>query len=351
MFQRILVPLDGSERAEQALSIAARLARASGGTLLLLRVDTTQEDLAWYATEAALVMPDTVEAERAGILRYLERMAASDTLEGVTTKIVIIEGAAAQGILDTANEQQADVIVIGSHGRTGFKRWMIGSVAQKVARQSPVPVLILRTTDETQALLPQTEDQPVQVMVPLDGSTLAEAALKPAVALSQALSSPVAGALHLVQVLPIAAHGAIADEIALMPVPGGGLQVRPPLSSVSQGSNPEILAASKMQALSKVHAYLSSVESTLRKEEGLAQDFHITTSAVMNVDIASAVMELAESGEASGMQMNGPVEGSAMIAMATHGRSGLTHWIMGSITERVLGATRLPLLIVRSHEH
>jgi nucleotide-binding universal stress UspA family protein len=353
MFKRILVPLDGSKRAEQALPLAIRLARASGGTLLLLRVDTSLQDLAWYSTEAAFMMPDALAAERAAIRRYMDRMAASEALAGIPHEAVIVEADAAQGILTAIDEQKADVIVIGTHGRTGLKRWVIGSVARKVARQSPVPVLVLRTSEETQPALPQ--GQPVRVMVPLDGSTLAEAALKPAVALSQALSAPGNGALHLVQILPIAAHvGVLPEEAAWVAVPGGGAQAGSALPIHVQEdvpTNPEARVAGRTQALNKAHTYLSKVRDTLRQEEGLAHDFQITTSAVIDIDIASAVMALAESGEMSGAHISDAVEECAMIAMATHGRSGPTRWVMGSVTERVLDTTSLPLLIVRPQKH
>lgn len=353
MFKRILVPLDGSKRAEQALPLAARLARASGGALFLLSVDTTMQDLAWYSSEGAFMMRDALAAARTSIKRYMDRMVASESLAGIPLKAVIVEDEAAQGILTAVDEQQADVIVIGTHGRTGLKRWMIGSVARKVARQSPVPVLVLRTSDEMQPALPQ--GQPVRVMVPLDGSTFAEAALKPAVALSQALSAPNNGALHLVQILPLAAHtAALPGEAAWVAVPGGGAQVGSALPIHVQEdvpTNPEARVAGRTQALNLAHTYLSKIKDTLRQEEGLAQDFQITTSAVIDADIATALMALAESGEMNDMHSGDAVEACAMITMASHGRSGPTRWVMGSITERVLDATRLPLLIVRPQKH
>jgi len=349
MFKRILVPLDGSKRAEQALPLATRLARASGGTLHLLRVDTPPQDLAWYATEGAFVIRDAMVEERASIQRYMNRLVASEDFAGIPTRVVNAEGEAAQGILTAITEQQADVVVIGSHGRTGLSRWMMGSIAQKVARQSPVPVLVLRTTEEGRAALFLGEGQPVQVMVPLDGSTFAEAALKPAVALSQVLSAPLPGALHLVQVLPLAAHsGILPEEATWVAVPGGGAQVGSMLSIHSTEHEPTdqgAIAINRTQALDRAHAYLLRVKSALRQEEG--HDLQITTAAVIDIDIASALLGLAEGGEVCGAHISDATAGCAMIAMATHGRSGPSRWVMGSITERVLDATRLPLLMVR----
>jgi nucleotide-binding universal stress UspA family protein len=345
MFQRILVPLDGSTRAEQALPIVARLARATTGTVILLRVDTTPEKLIWYSGQAAPMMQETLEAEHSRAVEYLTHLLSSELLDGIATSMVTVEGEAAHGILVAAKEHQADLIVISSHGYTGLKRWMVGSVAQKVARHSPLPVLVLRSIGEKEVSLPPVGERPVRVMVPLDGSILAEAALKPAAVLSQALSAPRGGALSLVQVLPIATHaGVIADEVALMPVPGG-VRVGPALASEPEKA--EMIAARKAQALNEAHTYLSSVKSTFLKEENAAQDFQVTTSEVVDADIASTLIELAESNQKSGMYTSNVTNICDVIAMATHGRSGLMRWIMGSITERVLGATRLPLLIVQ----
>lgn len=349
MFKRILVPLDGSKLAEQALPLAVRLARASGGTLLLLRVDTTLQDLAWYSTEGAFMMPDTLAAERAAIRRYMDRLVASEVLADISVNAVHVEGDAAQSILTAITEQHADVVVIGSHGRTGLKRWMIGSIAQKVARQSPVPVLVLRTADEAQATLPGGEGQPVRVMVPLDGSTFAEAALQPAVALSEALSAPGSGALHLVQVLPLAAHSSILpEETAWVATPGGVVQggsLLPIHSPEHEPTDQEALAINRAQALDRAHAYLIRVKNALHQEAG--HDLQITTAAVIDIDIASALLGQAEGGEVCGAHISDSIERCVMIAMATHGRSGPSRWMMGSITERVLDATRLPLLMVR----
>ncbi len=351
MFQRILVPLDGSARAEQALPLAARLARVTGGVVILLRVDTTQVNMVWYSGQAAQMMQETLEAEHTRAVEYLTHLLSSEVLDGVAASMLTVEGEAAHGILVAAKEQQADLIVISSHGHTGFKRWMVGSVAQKVARHSPVPVLILRSTGEKQISLPPAGERPVRVLVPLDGSTLAEAALEPAVALSQEFSTPVAGALHVVQVLPVARHEhAIRDEIPLEPVAGGALHGIRDLPIASPESDPEKtkrLAAKKEQALNEAHSYLTEIKHTICGEGRVTQDFQITTSVVADTDIASALIELVESGEESGMHIGDSIDGCDVIAMATHGRSGLTRWIMGSITECVLDASRLPLLIVR----
>jgi nucleotide-binding universal stress UspA family protein len=102
-------------------------------------------DLAWSAMESMLSsVEDTLQAERTEATRYLEQVAASNVLDGIATVSIITEGSPATHILTEAKDRIADAIVMCSHGDTGLKRWLLGSVAQKVAHHSPVSVLVLR---------------------------------------------------------------------------------------------------------------------------------------------------------------------------------------------------------------
>ena len=148
MFQRILVPLDGSERAERALPVAARIAQTTGGSLLLLRVVGIPPEYRTYlygayVAQTPVFVQEIVDAERARAEEYLAVAAQSEFLMGIPTETRVEQGAVAATVLDTAQEQKTDLIIMCSHGDTGLKRWMLGSVAQKVARHSPVPVLVL----------------------------------------------------------------------------------------------------------------------------------------------------------------------------------------------------------------
>ena len=138
MFRRILVPLDGSARAEQALPIAARIARASGGSVMLLHVLTATREFGPSLGQAAL-QHEVIDAALADATTYLSKAAQAHSLVGVETKVAVLSGPEALTILATAKEQQSDLILIASHGATGFKRWALGSVAQKVARESLCP--------------------------------------------------------------------------------------------------------------------------------------------------------------------------------------------------------------------
>ncbi|MBA2678709.1 MAG: universal stress protein, partial [Ktedonobacteraceae bacterium] len=215
MFQRILVPLDGSVRAEQAFPVAVRIAHATGASLTLLRVVESPNRFDEHSVELPEEPAELLEAEIARAKAYLLHVLAESKLEGIGITTEVRTGVVAQHILQCVEEHQDDLIVMCSHGTTGLKRWLLGSVAQKIVHTSPVPVLIVR---EGHALLIEQQGvtkEPFQILVPLDGSALAEAALLPAAHMSAALAAPQSGALHLVQVVePIAVMGDITGAVA-----------------------------------------------------------------------------------------------------------------------------------------
>jgi nucleotide-binding universal stress UspA family protein len=321
MFHHILVPLDGSSRAEQALPVASRLVHASGGRLTLLKVITPLFEADLSPVQLRHVeLP--LDAEVAKANAYLTQVISTSDLEGIDIRPEALTGPAAQTILLCAQLQNVDLIVICSHGFTGFKRWRLGSVAQHVAQQSPVPVLVLREGGAVPVAEHEGSQQPVRVLVALDGSQLAEATLAPAEHLSALLSAPAHGVLHLIRVLPF--------------------------PELEEGSQEEIFLATRKQAEAHVREYLDKVTQQLR-ESDLAQLYlTVSTSVVARPDVADTLICVAEHGEY--VTDSEGFAGCDVIAMAIHGRGGLQRWAMGSITERVLGATKLPLLIVRSHQ-
>lgn len=316
MFQRILVPLDGSKRAEQAIPIAAKIARSSGGSIILLRAVTALTNFAGYSMESSIMAQDVIAADTEKAKAYLARIASSSDLINISTTLEAPLGDAAATILSTATVEKADIIVMCSHGDTGLKRWVLGSVAQKVARHSTIPVLILHEhAGIPNALHPQGE-RPVQIMVSLDGSPLAESALLPAAYLSAALSAPANGALHLVQILRF-------HEIEVY----------------SENKN---IAEVREQVIADTKKYLLSIEQRLFEGETADLHFTISSSIILDCDVANTLIMVAEEGEE-----DEGFNGCDIIAMATHGRGGPQRWVMGSVTERILGATRLPMFIIR----
>ncbi len=315
MFQRILVPLDGSLRAEQALPVAARIARATGGSLLLVQVINPPIDYSGGLGLAPLMTEQAVELEMAGATGYLNAVAASPGLSGIETRTEVSFGLPAQHLIAVAEAYESDLVVLCSHGRTGFTRWALGSVARTLVHQSTVPVLVLQESEVAALLARSGSACSLRALVPLDGSPLAEAALNPAATLTAALAAPAQGALHLVQV------------------------VKPVSPPAVEGFVSEFNEETRRLA----STYLASVAEGVQAVMG--RTLTLTTSVELASDVASALLSLAEHG-GNGQKTKG-AGGYGLIAMSTHGRGGLERWVMGSVTERLLNATKLPMLIVR----
>jgi nucleotide-binding universal stress UspA family protein len=314
MFQHILVPLDGSTRAEQALPVATRIARATGGSLLLVQV--VPQPIDYSGGWAPIVAGEMIEVEMDGATDYLKAMAASQLLAGIETRTEVSLGMAAQYLIAVTEEHEVDLVVLCSHGRTGFTRWALGSVAHSLVHQSAVPVLVLRQEEALSLSSNGDRKRPLRTLVPLDGSPLAEAALSPATHLTAALAAPGRGALHLVQV------------------------VKPFPSTTEEGVVSELNA----EAIQRAKAYLAHVVERL---QGMVKDLRlaVTYSVELGTDVASTLVNLAEH-RSEGKDAEG-VGACDLIAISTHGRGGLERWVMGSVTDRVLNTTRLPMLTVR----
>jgi nucleotide-binding universal stress UspA family protein len=306
MFQRILVPLDGSTRAESALQVAVRIARAYGGTLTLLQAVET------IADHGAYLRP-IIEEEKAEATAYLEGLAGSPELAGTQVEIQVPVGAVAPTIITAAQSSHTDLIIMSSHGYTGFRRWTLGSVAEKIARHAPVPLLILREGD---TLSTPSPEKPVRALVPLDGSPFSEAVFEPAAYLVAGLASATSksGELHLLRVIDL------------------------PLTSGRMRSQAYIDAQTEEKAREEALAYQSRLIERLDETALAGLAMKATSSVESDPDVAEAIVQQAEGAEKGKYDL---------IAMATHGRSGIGHFTLGSVTERVLHSTRLPLLVVR----
>lgn len=311
MFERMLVPLDGSPRAEQALPVAARLAHAAGGSVVLVQVVSPPTDFGGGLAPVPLLTEQVIEDDFAEATDYLKTVAGSPTFGGIDTPTEVMFGSPAQHILATAASRAADLIVLCSHGRTGFTRWVLGSVAHQLVHHSPVPVLVLR---QGKPLPGADAARPLCALVALDGSPLAETALVPAADLVTALATPLHGILHLIQVV----------------------------KRLSTTAREGFITQLNAEAAERATAYLVMVKERLQeKYPGLT----ITWSVARAADVADAILSTAERQESA--------EGFGscdLIAMSTHGRGGWERWVMGSMTERVLNATRLPMLIVRPQQ-
>jgi nucleotide-binding universal stress UspA family protein len=320
MYKRILVPLDGSARAERAIPVAAHIARAANGTVVLVQVATLPFTYSPYLGSATYA-DEVIEADLKEVERYLDTLANSEPLEGIKTTTKAICGVVASEIISTASSYDIDLIVMTSQGKTGMKRWMLGSVAQKIARYSSMPVLVLHEKGPP-PVGPHLDNHPLRALVPLDGSVLAKTALEPAAQLVAAIAGPAQSSLHFVRV------------------------VKPPTAEeLRAASDQESLDRLKENKLHRAKTYLNSIADQLREGPLAHLNLSVTWSVAFDNDVAHAIIRMAEDGEdAEGAGVFGRCD---LIAIATHGRGGFQRWILGSITERVLGATKLPILIVR----
>jgi nucleotide-binding universal stress UspA family protein len=245
-------------------------------------------------------------------------------LAGVPTETRVLAGMAADAILDETRIQKADAIVMTAHGRSGFVRRVLGSVTQRVVRGARVPVLLVREASPDPASSAFQGAGRFRVLVPLDGSPLAEMALVPAIELARALAGPRGIALHLLRVPESPAR-----------------LVRAGLAR-ADALEPSALEAIRADAL----AYLAIVAERLRAGALAGSEHTLTWSAELGEDPARAIVATAE--DRVGEHMDEPEGAPAyqMIAMATHGRGGLERLALSSITERVMDGTRLPVLIM-----
>lgn len=323
MYTRILVPLDGSPRAEAALPIATRLALASGGTLILTRIVNVSPELSPYFAlpvgSAPQLTYDIIDEAKT----YLEQVREHTNRHGIPVETNVSVGMTAPVLLEAIAETRADMIVMCSHGRVGFARWALGSIAQHIARHAPVPVLILR---EGAPLLPDdiaARGHPLRALVTLDGSRLAEEVLPHVVAVLTALAGDNGGELHL--------------------------------ASVVSPIDLEIAGITQPVAVGAAKHYMDGIVARLRADKA-ASTLRITSEVTVSRDVAGYLIGSALETEDNSTTEQ-PMESTAapdesqrgydLMAMATHGRSGFALWAVGSVTERVLQSTRLPLLIVR----
>lgn len=323
MWHHILVPLDGTPGAELALPLAARIARGLGATLTLVHIQPPLPE-STYLLDAAILVAKIKETEReeAEAKQYLAHIITTDCLDGIGVRAKLLAGPPVETLLQFAREQHVDLIVMCRHEHQGLRRWLSSHTARHLARQSAIPILALHENGPLTSLLEEHIPHPFSVMVPLDGSALAEAALLPATRLSAALSAPFQGMLHLLRI------------------------IQPPVASSESAE----LQISKLNThtIIQARAYLDEVEWCIQHGHLARYRLQVTSSLAEETGIAQTLARDAELGEYQGdLRLSA---GYDAIALATHGRSGLKRWLLGSVTEHVLDATTLPVMIVHQAE-
>jgi nucleotide-binding universal stress UspA family protein len=303
MFRSILAPLDGSAFAEQALSAAGEIARRTGASVRLVRVHVP-------IGYGDLALMDRWEKEHRRSERdYLARTAAWFAERfGAQVLTSLLEDPIAPAICQCARDSGADLVVMSTHGRTGVSRAWLGSVADAVARQSTIPVLMTRPESRMRGSAPHADDViPLQhAMVPLDGSQLAEGIVDHALQLATTFGSSVT-LLRVVEPVQVIA----ADYPLPYPIPLGMIDPK---------------ATDRL--VSEAHEYLTMVAARLHERYGLDVSVQVRVSD----RVAPAILEAADE------------RGVDLVAMASHGR-GASRLLVGSVADKVLrGAPRAVLL-------
>jgi nucleotide-binding universal stress UspA family protein len=181
MFKKVLLPLDGSAAAEQAVFWAKQYARPSKAQVVLLRVLHTEYPLKG--------MPFRAGSQEA--MLYLQGIERELNFSGIPSRIVLRGEPVAQSIVETASAERCDLIIMTSRGASKVVRWLIGGIAQQVMRLSPVPVLILRGP-----IAGSVHEAPKRILLPQDGSPLARTILPWAARLAR-LHRATLGLLHV----------------------------------------------------------------------------------------------------------------------------------------------------------
>ena len=155
MFEKLVVPLDGSDLAEAVLPIATELAKGLGATMILVQaIDAMGQRVSASSSMdpagggvGAEAIEEAIDAEKGAAAQYLERMQAQLTAQGLACESYVGDGRPADVIIETAKEKGATLIVMTTHGRGGLGRLIYGGVSEHLLHHSTVPILIVRSSD------------------------------------------------------------------------------------------------------------------------------------------------------------------------------------------------------------
>jgi nucleotide-binding universal stress UspA family protein len=294
MFETILLPLDGSALSESALPYAEGIARASRARIVLVRVAQVGGWLASDLSEHELRPAEEAET-------YLRGIAARLARQGLSVEVVVPYGYAAEMILTEARIRGTGLIVMATHGRTGLGRLLFGSVADKVLRQAELPMLLVPSACERFL----AKDCEPRILVTVDASRRSEEILAPVGQLADALGAR----LMLLEV---------AEKSPQSRQPGDLRASLLPLETDDAGPLPE-----------QVEGHLERIAGELRAGRR-AVEVH-----ALSGEAAATIVAEAQAQEAD------------IIAMATHGRGGLSRLVLGSVATATLKRAGLPMLLVR----
>jgi nucleotide-binding universal stress UspA family protein len=299
MYTRILVPLDGSKLAERVLPYVRFLA---GGLKIPVKF-LAALDIAQLGTHISVgqsrFLNTLVEDSMQSSETYLKRIA--DTFHGADVKCTVDKGRAAEAIIDKGAVDTRMLIAMATRGRSGINRWLLGSVAEKVLRATANPLLLIRATDSARS---EGETPLKSILVPLDGSELAESVLSVVAELAKKLGLAVT--LLRVYNVPYSVYGYGYGYYAI---------------------DTEKFVA---EARDEARQYLEKKAAEI-KELGVEKSVCVTREGHSADEIIKSARETPDT----------------LISMCSHGRSGVGRWVLGSVTETVVRHSDSPVLILR----
>lgn len=288
----VLAPIDGSDIALRAVPWAAKLA-GPRGTVVLLRVVPGPAD-------------DARDAATAEANAELDAAAATIADSGVTIERTVRGGEPDEEIVDAARHRSADLIAMGSHGRGAIGRAIFGSVADRVSRSATVPVLIVRAQSEDVGRAPDVR----RIVVPLDGSPIAERALPVAASLARQFRAPVS----VVRAV---------DAAAVVPA-------APSVFGAAPVATAEIADQIWQEAEAEANATVTNAVAQLRGEGVEASGAMLTGSPYF------AISDALRPGD--------------LLVLTSHGRGGVRRWLLGSVAEKLVREAPAPVLLVPAAE-
>ena len=320
MFTRILVPLDGSPLAEGVIPHAELFARIFGASIHLLRVlepisyhenPASVDPLRWqiHKAEADAYMQGIVNRVRKNLG---ERPIMDEDEKKSRVNYSIMEGKAAENIVDYAHTENIDLLVISTHGSSGLSRWNISSITQKVINLIYLPVLIVRAYDRT--ILDENLIRYRRILLPIDSSRRAECSLSAGIELARGEMSTES------------TSKAAGDKSTLFLA----AVIRPPELPIPEPFPIEISQLTeKLLGLSRqaVERYLYEMKERLPVE--------CDTCVVESTSVPSAIQELAEQEEVD------------LVILCAHGYSGQVNWPYGTVTRNYIEHGTKPLLVVQ----
>ena len=313
MYSKVIVPLDGSDLSEQSLPYAELIAKSLNVPIELVQAYDILPPSLLGGSNRQGVVSALEEGSRARALVSMENQRRRLEGDGLSVNLVAQRGPAADVIVAVAGAEPTALVVMSTHGRGGISRWVMGSVTDKVLHTIPNPMLIVRAN----VLGPAAPESSLRsVVVPLDGSPLSELAIPHAISVAGALSA----GITVLRITPSEDQYRTQLNLAL---PEMGTGTMPDFDMAS----PDELTADDA---AETADYLDDVRNRMRIDHAHG----VATEHQVNDNIAQTIIERASAQP-------------SLVAMTTHGRSGVGRMVLGSVTDRVIRHSNLPVLVIR----